>query len=229
MAETRDDTPLSPDEATRRDQFRHFLDLATVAGGGFGAVLVVGGAVNGDLRVMAAGAIVGANVIWIQVFPRRTLARGSFEPAVVRVAVALVATIISVTILLPYTAFAAAMALLMPVAAALPYLGMRGLRRLLFVVWAAMIMTATASFIPADTRLPPVVTDLVLLSGLTVAAGVVLFLLYQSSERLKDSGREFRRLFQLSSDLAETTEPAVLGQLVARHLAEATGFDDCII
>jgi hypothetical protein len=31
-----------------------------------------------------------------------------------------------------------------------------------------------------------------------------MFLLYQSSENLKASNREFRRLFSLSSDLAET-------------------------
>lgn len=92
-----------------------------------------------------------------------------------------------------------------------------------------MIMTAAATFIPADTRLPSIVADSVRLVGLTVAAGVVLFLLYESSESLKASGREFKRLFQLSADLAETTEPAVLGQLVARHLTEATGFDDCVI
>jgi len=229
MAKARVHSPLGPDEANQRDQFRKFLDVTTVAGGGFGAALVVVGAVYGDLRAMAAGAVVAAVVIWIQVFPRRTLGRRSFEPAVVRVAVALIAAILSVAILLPYTAFAAAMALLMPVSAALPYLSMRGLRGLMILAWAAMITTAAAGFIPADTRLPPIVADSVRLLGLTLAAGVVLFLLHQSSERLKDSGREFRRLFQLSCDLAETTEPAVLGQLVARHLAEATGFDDCVI
>lgn len=118
MTEPARPAPLSPDEATQRDQFRKFLDVVTVAGVGFGSVLVAAGAVYGDLRVIAAGSIVGAVVIWIQVSPRRTLGRRSFEPAVVRVAVALIAVIIGVAILLPYIAFVAAMALLMPVAAA---------------------------------------------------------------------------------------------------------------
>jgi hypothetical protein len=56
-----------------------------------------------------------------------------------------------------------------------------------------------------------------------------MFLLYQSSENLKASNREFRRLFSLSSDLAETTEAGVLGDLVARHLTEATVMDDCVL
>ncbi len=229
MTEPARPAPLSPDEATQRDQFRKFLDLVTVAGVGFGSVLVAAGAVYGDPRLIAAGSIVGAVAIWIQVSPRRALGRRSFEPTVVRVEVALIAVIIGVAILLPYIAFAGAMALLMPVAAALPYLDMRGLRRLVSLAWAAMIATAAATFIPADTRLSPIVADSVLLVGLTVAAGVVLFLLYESSESLKASGREFKRLFQLSVDLAETTEPAALGLLVAKHLAEATGFDECII
>ena len=54
--------------------------------------------------------------------------------------------------------------------------------------------------------------------GLALAAliyGLVLFLFYQSSVKLKESSREFRRLFSLSSDLAETTEPGTVGNLVA--------------
>jgi diguanylate cyclase (GGDEF)-like protein len=65
--------------------------------------------------------------------------------------------------------------------------------------------------------------------GAALVSGLVLFLLYQASEKLKASSREFRRLFSLSSDLAETAEAGVLGDLVARHLAEATGFDDCVL
>jgi diguanylate cyclase (GGDEF)-like protein len=65
--------------------------------------------------------------------------------------------------------------------------------------------------------------------GTVVVSGLVLFLLYQSTERLRASSREFSRLFSLSSDLAEAADPGVLGDLVARHLTEATGMDDCLI
>jgi hypothetical protein len=70
---------------------------------------------------------------------------------------------------------------------------------------------------------------LIQLLALALAARILLFLLYQSSERIKQAGHEFRRLVRFSSDLAETTKPAVLGAFVARHLAEATGIDDCDI
>lgn len=110
-----------------------------------------------------------------------------------------------------------------------PYLEVGSLRRLMFLTWTAVILMGAAGLPPEDLTLPPVVADRVRLWGLALATGLVLFLLYRSSERLKAASREFRRLFQLSSDLAETTEPAVLGELIARYLAAATGYDDCVI
>jgi len=139
------------------------------------------------------------------------------------------ATFVAAAILQPFIALVAAMALLIPVAAALPYFEIRSLRRLMVLAWAAVVGIGAARSLPDDLAVAPVAGEFLRLWGLTLVSGVVLFLLYQSSERLKASSREFRRLFQLSSDLAETTEPAVLGELVARHLAEATGFDDCVI
>jgi len=166
---------------------------------------------------------------WLALFPRRALVRRPAASVVGPVAVVITAVLVTAAGLQPFGAIAAAAAVLIPVAAALPYLEVRSLRRLMFLAWAAIILTGAAGFLPGDLLLPHAVAELVKLWGLTLASGVLLFLLYRSSERLKASSREFRRLFQLSSDLAETTEPAVLGELVARHLAEATGFDDCII
>jgi len=97
------------------------------------------------------------------------------------------------------------------------------------LAWMGIVATAAISFLPDEPAVPPMVVALVRLWVLAVAAGVVLFLLYQSSERIKQASYEFRRLARFSSDLAETTEPAVLGGFVARHLAEAMSFDDCVI
>jgi diguanylate cyclase (GGDEF)-like protein len=106
----------------------------------------------------------------------------------------------------------------------MPYLEAKSLRRLMIVAWVGSVATAGAALI-----LDRSASSLGLLWGSAVVSGLVLFLLYQSSEKLKASSREFRRLFSLSSDLAETTEAGVLGDLVARHLAEATGMEDCVI
>ena len=56
-----------------------------------------------------------------------------------------------------------------------------------------------------------------------------LIVVYQWSERLKVSSREYGRLVDLSTQLAGTADPAALGMLLAQHLADAIGFDDCVI
>ncbi|MDP9258740.1 MAG: GAF domain-containing protein [Actinomycetota bacterium] len=110
----------------------------------------------------------------------------------------------------------------------MPYLDVKSLRRLVLVAWAASTGTATASVLldPAaatgESGLPRIWSS-------ALIYGLVLFLFYQSSVKLKESSNEFRRLFSLSSDLAEAADPGLLGDLVARHLAEATGMDDCVM
>jgi len=166
---------------------------------------------------------------WLAIFPQRLLTRQPVASVVSTVAIVITTVLVATAPLQPVVAIAAATALLIPIAAALPYLEVRSLRRLMVIAWVAIILTGAAGFLPDDPSLPRIVAEFLRLWGLTLASGLVLFLLYQSSENLKASGREFHQLFNLSADLAEATEPAVLGELVARHLAEATNFDDCII
>ncbi len=213
----------------RFEQVRLFLQVLSAAAVAYGLAETVAWAAFGSTRALATGVIVGGFGIWLLAVPRRSLDRRPVASVVAGVAVVLFGVVVSAAVLQPYVSLAAATALLIPIAAALPYLDVRPLRALMVVAWAATVGTAALGFLPDDPAIPVVVSNLIELWGLTVASGVVLFVLYQSSERLKESGREFRRLFRLSADLAETTEPAVLGELVARHLAEATGFDECII
>ncbi len=222
-------TPLSPDEATQRELVRRTIRVFVPIAAAFGFTEAAVGLAFGSPRTLIAALALMVFTAWLAIFPRRALARRPVGTIVVAVAVAMTALVVAIAFLQPLTALIEATALLIPAAVALPYLEVRPLRQLMVLAWVAIILTGAASLLPGDLALPPVAADMLHLWGLTAASGVVLFLLYQSSERLKASSREFSRLFQLSSDLAETTEPAVLGELVARHLAEATGFDDCVI
>ncbi len=222
-------TPLSPDEATRRDQIRRVLGLLGAAAVMFGLMELAAGLGLGSLRAAIVGAIwvgFGAGLGLVRV---RILGRTSVPAVVGTVALAMMISIAVGTLLQPSAASAAATALLIPIALALPHLETRSLRGLMLLAWAATAGVDAARFLPADPVLPRGLLELLSLWGLVLATGLVLYLLYQSSERLKASSREFGRLFQLSSDLAATTDPGVLGGLVARHLAEAIGFDDCVI
>ncbi len=220
---------VSPDEATQRDQVRRFLDLLIAACLAGGAVEAAAALVVGSPRWLATALLLGALAVWLAAFARRVVGRAQVESVVLRVAVVLVAAVVGITLLQPFIALVTATALLIPIAAALPYLETRSLRRLMLLAWAASVATVAAGFLPDASAAPAAVMAFVRLWALAIVIGLVFFLLYQSSERLKASSREFRRLFGLSSDLAATTDPGVLGELVARHLAQATGFEECVI
>jgi diguanylate cyclase (GGDEF)-like protein len=221
--------PLSPDEATQRDQVRRFLDLLTVAAALSAGLSAAQAVPTGSGRSWAFAIVLGAYAALLVLWPRRILSRGGVETAVTVMALASAAVVCVTAILEPSSAFIASTALLIPMTAAVPYLEVRSLRLLMIAAWAATIATAAASLLPDTQVTASGAVDVGRLWGPIVVNGLVLFLLYQSSERLKASSREFRRLFSLSSDLAEASDPSVLGDLVARHLTEATGMDDCVI
>ncbi len=220
--------PLSPDEATQRGQVKRFLDLLTFAASGSGALLAAQAITGGDGKSWALAIVLATYAVFLVLGPRRILARGRLELAVTVMALASTAVIFAAAVIEPSSALIAATSLLIPITAAVPYLEVKSLRLLMVVAWVAMTATAATSLLP-DASAAAGGTGTGRLWGLAVISGLVLFLLYQSSERLKASSREFRRLFSLSSDLAESSDPGVLGDLVARHLAEATGMDDCLI
>jgi diguanylate cyclase (GGDEF)-like protein len=222
--------PVSPDEVTQRDQVRRTLDVLIVVATIVAALLAAQSLANGNWKYGGMAIMVGGFALLLLVWPRRILAEGRVETAVAVMALAGISVIVGSSLLEPSGPLIVA-TLFIPIAAAVPYLAVKALRRLMIFAWLGAIATAAAaSFLPSSTA-ATASSDAAIgqIWGSAVVFGLVLFLLYQSSVKLKDSSRDFRRLFSLSSDLAETTEPGILGDLVARHLAEATGMDDCVI
>ena len=221
--------PLSPDAATQRDQVRRFLNVLTAAAVAAGGLLAVQAVAGSDGRSAALAVAVLVFAAFLVVWPRRILVHGRVEAAVTVVALACGVLILTAALLSPAGALVAATALLIPITAAVPYLEITSLRRLMVFAWAATVVTAATSLLPDRLAAISAAPGSGLLWGTALISGLVLFLLYQSTERLRASSREFSRLFSLSSDLADAADPGVLGDLVARHLAEATGMDDCLI
>jgi len=193
-----------------------------------GFLVAVEAVISDNPRSWAIAIVLVVFTVLLVLWPRRILARGQIEQAVTVMALASTVVVFGCAIVQPSGALIAATALLIPITASVPYLEVKSLRRLIVVAWVASVATAVAGLLPDPSASfdDPTIPHL---WGSAVVYGLVLFLLYQSSERMKASSREFRRLFSLSSDLAESTDPGVLGDLVARHLAGATGLDDCVI
>jgi diguanylate cyclase (GGDEF)-like protein len=220
--------PLNPDEATQRHHVRRFLDLLTAIAVVSGVLIALQAVSNLNWRSWAVVIALGIFALVLQLWARRTLANGRVESAVTVMALASAALIFATSLISPAGALLAATGLLIPITAAVPYLEVKSLRRVMVIAWVASAATAAASLLPDPV---PVTSEAGLsrLWGSVVISGLVLFLLYQSTQRLRASSREFSRLFSLSSDLAEAADPGVLGDLVARHLTEATGMDDCVL
>ena len=220
--------PLSPEEATQRDQVRRLLNVLTGLGLVSGGVLAVQAIASGVATYWTLTVLVWGYAAVLVAVARPLLVRGHVESAVTVNALATIALILTSAIIRPSGSLTVA-SLLIPVTAALPYLEAKSLRRLMILTWVGSVVVAAASVIRDGSTSLGDAAGLTDLWGSGLVSGLVLFLLYQASEKLKASSREFRRLFSLSSDLAETAEAGVLGDLVARHLAEATGFDDCVL
>ena len=219
----------SRDDATRRFEVRRFLNLLIATALTTMLVDGIASIVIGSPRWFGPVIVGGSVGAWIAAGPRRAVDDEDVEAIVNRVAIVVIAWIFVAVLFQPFLAFALAPAYLVPVAFGLPYLEGRRLRLVMGLAWAAATGSMLVHLLPDDASAPAVVETIVEVVALVTVIGVVFVVLYRSSEGLKASGREFRRLFQLSSDLAESTDPGVLGPLVARHLAEATGFDDCVI
>jgi hypothetical protein len=74
--------PLSPDEATQRDQVRRFLDLLTAVAAVSGALSAVEGVMGATGKSWAFAIVLGAYAVLLVVWPRRILAHGRVESAV---------------------------------------------------------------------------------------------------------------------------------------------------
>jgi diguanylate cyclase (GGDEF)-like protein len=220
---------VSPDEVTQRDQVRRTLDVLIVVATIAALLLAAQWLANGNWKYGVMAILVEGFALLLLVWPRRILAAGHVETAVGVMALAGIFVIVGSSLLESSGPLIVA-TLLIPVAAAVPYLELKSLRRLMIFAWSGALAAAAASSLnPTSSAAGNSDSAVGQIWGSAVVFGLVLFLLYQSSVKLKDSNREFRRLLSLSSDLAETTDPGVLGDLVARHLAEATGMDDCVI
>jgi diguanylate cyclase (GGDEF)-like protein len=190
--------------------------------------------------LLAAQAVAGNESFWtlvvvvwgfavvLMLWARPLLARDRVESAVAVMALGAMALILGSALIRSSSALTVA-SMLVPVTAAVPYLEAKHLRRLMVLAWIGTVSAAAITFVRALSAVPAGESGVGELWASALVSGLVLFLLYQSSQNLRASNREFRRLFSLSSDLAETTEAAVLGDLVARHLTEATGMDDCVL
>ena len=222
--------PLNPDEAASRSQVRRSLDVLIVGAAVSGVAECIWALVTGRTGFLFAALLFWWAGAWILAFPRRWVGRDEVAGIITRVVLVVSGTLVAIAFLQSFLALEVVTAMLLPILLATPYLNGQRLRRLALLVAVAAIAAAMASFLPEETS---VATDgleeIIRLSSLFLVLAAVVMVVYQWSERLKASSREFGQLVDLSTQLARTSDPETLGTMLAEHLADAIGFDDCVI
>lgn len=182
-----------------------------------------------SFQVALVGIPIAIFVVWVLwAWPRVTQDR--ISRFVTEFAIWVFVLVLVIADLMPSLTPAVTAAGLIPVAVALPYLSSTWLRRMMAAAWGLCLVLALAAEVATDPSAIPLwaVGLLRIVSGAAVA-GVLLFLLWQYRSRLVESSRELGGLVELSRDLAHTMDPHLVGERMARHLAEVSGAARCVI
>jgi diguanylate cyclase (GGDEF)-like protein len=169
----------------------------------------------------------GSYGLWLTA-GRRRLRQGDPAPFVLRMAVGVLAVVVLDSVLQPTVVAVLIVATIIPTVFVVPYLGDGTLRRFIGLTWlAGIFVTVMGEVMPVTAPLPPAVSSALRVASMGIALGLLLFLLWQFSSRLKSTARELGSLAALSSELAQTMDPLRIGDLMADHLAAATGAQEC--
>jgi diguanylate cyclase (GGDEF)-like protein len=206
-------------------QLRLFLRLVIPVVACFAVVETVLGLAYGELAAIvgSAGLIVFAG--WAAGWAMPRIGRVPIQRLALRLAIAMYMPIVASGLLLRD---AVAIATLLPVAVALPYLGRRTLVELGLLALGVTILTGAANeLVPAAESIPWTIRAMLNLASIATVFGLVALLVGQFAARLRSTTHELANVIDLSTQLAQTLDQREIGDLTARYVALATGADEC--
>jgi diguanylate cyclase (GGDEF)-like protein len=195
----------------------------------FAAFWTALGTAVGAVTLAALGFVAVCFCGWL-LFEAHRAQRGTEAILASRIAAGTQVAAICAVIAEPLIGVAIALASLIPVIVALPYVRRRSLS------WIMAISAGVGAFgLAAPELLPWGTRDLGSLTVLLPTTGVVtvyvLFLLFlwNASARMTDATLELRHVVEMSHDLASTMDPMDVGHRLARHIALVAHADDCVL
>jgi diguanylate cyclase (GGDEF)-like protein len=206
-------------------QLRLFLRLIIPAVLAFAVIEAFLGLVFHDPAALVGAVGLTAFGAWTVGWCLPRVGRVPIDGLVVRLALAMYLPILTAGLLLRD---AVAVATLLPVAIALPYVGRRVLVGLALLALAvAALAGGSTAILPEDSTTPwGIVTTLTIVAIATVF-GLIALLVGQFAARLRSTTHELASVIELSTDLAQTLDPREIGDLTARYVARAIGADEC--
>jgi diguanylate cyclase (GGDEF)-like protein len=179
--------------------------------------------------LVALNAVAIALGVWLVIESMRS-GGGDDAALALRVAVATEGAAMGAVIAEPSIGTAVALACLIPVLLAMPYVSHRVLNRLILLSAGAGAFTLGApSILPWAPHAATTVPDVVATAAKVVVYVLFLLFMWHSSRRVGDTTAELRHVLQMSHELSMTMDPSGVGHGLARHLALVAGADDCVV
>ncbi len=174
------------------------------------------------------GVTLAAFAIWARFAVRPALERGSIGDRAFQIALGLLTIHIVAVVSQPAEFGALAAATSLAVLFGLTYVDRRRLLFLMVLAGVSSVLCVLA-IIATDgaSSLPSWLSDALAVASMIATAGIAMLLLFQFAARFKDALGDLSGMASMSRDLAQTLDPAEVGQRMARHLAEAVAADEC--
>jgi diguanylate cyclase (GGDEF)-like protein len=217
-----DYAPISDPDAGRLDLAIRVLVGVSV---GFGLVDLVVGLILGRPGVSAAGVTAGSGGVWLAWEARRH-GRARRERVIARLTVVLVVLSVVASAFQPEVAAGAAVATLLPIIIAAPYVDRDRLRAIMFFAGAGGVLCAIFAHASRFASESPIGLMLSL-PGFIASYLVTLVVVSGVANQLKGSADDLRSVIAMSSDLSKTLDPDRIGDLIAFHVAQAVGAASC--
>jgi diguanylate cyclase (GGDEF)-like protein len=133
------------------------------------------------------------------------------------------------SVLQPSIANTMVIASALPVVIVLPYLDSRGVGRMIVAAGAVGMGSLAAGKLIPPTMSSTEYRDELSLLTLIAAFALLLLFLWEVSRRLKATAKDLRSIVAMSNDLAQTMDPQLVGDRIARHIAQAVDATDCAL
>jgi diguanylate cyclase (GGDEF)-like protein len=206
-------------------QLRLFLRLVIPAALAFGASLAFLGLLYRDLAALAGSVGLTVFAVWTLGWCLPRVGRVPIEELVFRLALVMYLPIVTAGLTLRD---AVAIATLLPVAVALPYIGQRRLVELgLVALGVAAFVGGASGMLPLGGTIPWGILAVLNIAAISTLFGLIALLIGQFAGRLRSTTNELANVIELSTELAQTLDPREIGDLTARYVAMATGADEC--
>ena len=130
----------------------------------------------------------------------------------------------------PAIGVAIALASLIPVIVALPYVRQRALSGIMAIsAGVGAFALAAPVLLPWGTRDIGSIAAFLPTTGVVTVYVLFLLFLWNASHRMTDATSELRHVVEMSHDLASTMDPKDVGHRLARHIALVAHADDCVL